>query len=259
MGFDIEAIKNAALKAYAKRLDSEDHEGGIKNNKKLEGAELSIFLSADEQVLGNDKEAMDELMNIKFGLRKTEEAKLVKRHEDFMQRREELKHMTLEDIKKDLKSSTMKSISNYLELHKNDDDTYDLSELSFIIEACDGADFVVNKRKGPFSEFGVIAQQFKNAGVVDDEVKDKVIKDLIKFCKCEIGNVPQNMGLVGAMEMPANENIDVKISGLDSIKVSEPKEDESPKADRVVQDERLGIGSNVNPAECLKPIIREDE
>lgn len=71
--------------------------------------------------------------------------KLVERHDKIMKRREELKHVSKEEIEKKLNKKTIASIKSYMEDHKNDDGTYDLSGISVVLEKRVGKDYLVNR------------------------------------------------------------------------------------------------------------------
>jgi len=121
---------------------------------------------------------------------------IVKRHDKMMKRREELKHVSEKEIKNKLKNSTIKSIQGYMDTHKNADGTYDLSELSELIETRVGKDFLINGSKDlGAAEFerikGWLVWNLNDKGL-DTSKFDKVekaeyvqTKDLADFCGFE--------------------------------------------------------------------------
>jgi len=130
-------------------------------------------------------------------------SKLTERHDKIMKRREELKKVSEEEINKKLKKETIASIKNYMDAHKNEDGTYDLSEISVAIEPRIGKDFYVNRYDDPNKTLWEVEQVRKelraprtgadgneycivNKSSFDGEVGDAVqTKDLIDFCEYE--------------------------------------------------------------------------
>lgn len=99
---------------------------------------------------------------------------------------EELKHVTNVEITMELKKSTVKSLETYLEAHKNENGTYDLSKISEAIARGIGSDFVVSSDKGPYvSEFDNIKRELAEILETDVELSDRQVRDLIEFCGYE--------------------------------------------------------------------------
>lgn len=119
-------------------------------------------------------------------------SKIMKRHDKVMNRREELKKVSQDEIDRKLTKKTRESLKDYMEAHKNEDGTYDLSEISEAIEYRTGKDYIVNryddKSKTLYEVKQVrkelVARDILNGGKLDKENGPyPQVKDLIDFCE----------------------------------------------------------------------------
>lgn len=151
---------------------------------------------------GADDKVFEAYINKRGGI-----GKLAKRHEAVMKRREELKHVTIDEIHRELKDSTFKSLEKYLKDHDNGDGTYNLSEISEAIEYRVGKDFLVNRNDDPnkiLAELeGVREELGAGRHIVDIENFDpankyRQTKDLIEFCGFKTENRNHTPSIVDA-------------------------------------------------------------
>ena len=166
-----------------------------KLNGKSNGDIVDMVIEADKAARTDGKK--DKIFETYVKNNKKDMVAIVNNHNKVMQRREELKHISLEDIKKQLNSNTYESIKDYIEAHKITDGEhegkYDLSGLSVLIEDYVGQDLCANLSKD------IDASEFENTRVairtlegVDKDNFDKrggkykQTKDLIKFCEYDI-------------------------------------------------------------------------
>ncbi len=136
--------------------------------------------------------------------------RITQRHDKIMKRREELKHVTQKEIDNKLKKSTKESIKEYMEAHKNEDGTYDLSGISEAIEYRVGKDYLVNRNDDPNKVLYEVEQARKELiaqGIADKYNFDKEdssrfpqTKDLIDFCDFEYEHRNHTPSIVGAAQ-----------------------------------------------------------
>jgi len=114
---------------------------------------------------------------------------ITKRHDKVMKRREELKNVTQAELDKKLSKKAREALKDYLNAHKNEDGSYDLSGLSVAIENNSGKDYVVNKHADPkLSEinWARVSLREEDVNVSGKEGTDNLTKEIAKFCGYEV-------------------------------------------------------------------------
>ncbi len=118
------------------------------------------------------------------------EIKLTQRHNKAMNRQNELKSITWDDIEKGLNRELRYKLQAYLNKKEDKDaGTYDLSELSEAILKAIGADYLVNQSDDPtLSEIEKVRSELIKLRDLDNAQKltDQEVKKLIKFCKIKL-------------------------------------------------------------------------
>ncbi|MCQ2743639.1 MAG: hypothetical protein MJ230_02425 [bacterium] len=119
--------------------------------------------------------------------------KITARHNKAMNRQNELKDITFDEIKRGLGNELTDKIEGYLSQYcPRKGDSYDLSDLSKAILKAAGADYLINQSDDPeISEITKVRRELsKLSGFPDetdtDRLTDHQIKKLIRFCEIEL-------------------------------------------------------------------------
>ena len=188
------------------KLEEDGKLGELKSKGKLADAMIEV----SRERMGGEDELFEEYI-IDNAKNRNTKVKVARRHDRVMERREELKQVTLKEIESKLKKSTRESIKDYMEAHKNDDGTYDLSEISELIEKRVGKDFYVNRHDDnnkTIAEIEQVRKELIAKDVADSENFDKKdkrykqTKDLIKFCEYDRqsrNHVPSGLGILSGL------------------------------------------------------------
>ncbi len=193
--------KEIRMLAIVKKLEEDGSLDEVDKKKDVR----EVIVAKAEELYGKDAE-FEKYVNSRKDIQKLE-----LRRSDVVQRREELKHISMDEMKKELKQGTIDAISCYLEKHvveeKDGVKYYDLTALSDAIHEGSGADYRVNKNNTirPYCEIESARREIITDDIADfllfDKAGDrKYTKDLIKFCDYKITGRNHKMSLLGTAQ-----------------------------------------------------------